>query len=227
MNSVQLLLQKHTRLLQHLDERFRTIQSMHAEQMQCGRGCAQCCHGLFDVSLPDAVRIVDAFAVLSQEKRSWVIPSASAIQERIQKEAAELQEPYFLNALSPERIDQIVESVPDVRCPFLDDADSCLIYAHRPLACRLEGIPMVDSRDGLFGDWCELNFRGGVSAELAEDLRMDYYEVQAIEHEVTGRLSQILLGSRQDEATAFIPSILLHILNYGDGLLNSQFRSRG
>ncbi len=32
----------------------------------------------------------------------------------------------------------------------------------RPMACRLEGVPMVDTRHGLLGDWCDLNFTGGV-----------------------------------------------------------------
>jgi hypothetical protein len=67
---------------------------------------------------------------------------------------------------------------------------------------------MVDINDGLFGDWCELNFKEGVSAELAEDLRLDYYEIQTIEQEVTGHLSQYFGASPQKEATLFIPSVI-------------------
>jgi hypothetical protein len=33
---------------------------------------------------------------------------------------------------------------------------------------------MVDVRDGLFGDWCELNFTEGVPKEAMADLQLDY-----------------------------------------------------
>ena len=67
---------------------------------------------------------------------------------------------------------------------------------------------MVDTRDGLFGDWCELNFKEGVFPETARDLSLDYYEIQAIELEATGNLSEVLLASRQEEATVFVPSVI-------------------
>ncbi len=206
--TVHLLLSKHNRLLQYIDQWFRSIQAKCGDQMQCGRGCAQCCYGLFDVSLPDAFRVAEAFRLLPAEIRSMVADRASAIQERICQEGTELRAPFFLNEISLDRIDQIVEQIPNIRCPLLDESDCCLTYRHRPLACRLEGVPMVDSHDGLFGDWCELNFKGGVSAELSEYLGLDYYEIQATEQEVTGHLAHHLLGSRQEEVTIFIPSII-------------------
>jgi Fe-S-cluster containining protein len=200
--------EKHNKLLQYLDDWFRSLQAKHADRMQCGPGCARCCHGLFDVSLPDALRIAKAFGTLPAEARSAAANRASAIQAKICQEAAELRAPFFLNAISQDRIDQLAERIQDVRCPLLDERNSCRIYDHRPLACRLEGIPMVDSRDGPFSDWCELNFKEGVSAELAEDFRLDYYEIHAIEQEVTEYLSQYLLASRQEQITLFIPSVI-------------------
>ena len=32
----------------------------------------------------------------------------------------------------------------------------------------------VVRRDGLFGDWCELNFKGGIPEGAARDLQLDY-----------------------------------------------------
>ncbi len=51
---------------------------------------------------------------------------------------------------------------------------------------------MVDARDGLFGDWCELNFTAGISPQMAEDLRLDYYGIQETE----------------EGPTIFIPSVI-------------------
>jgi hypothetical protein len=56
---------------------------------------------------------------------------------------------------------------------------------------------MVDIRDGLFGDWCELNFTQGISPEIAADLRLDFGEIQAIEQ----------------TAAVFIPSVIVAVVN--------------
>ncbi len=201
-------LEKHLQMLNHLDEWFRSYLASHLDQMQCGKGCAQCCCGLFDVSLPDALRIAKGFDMLAGGTRSLVVERASIIQGKIRQEAKELREPFFLNAVTQDRIDALVDCIQDAQCPFLDERGRCLIYEDRPLACRLEGIPMVDLHDGLFGDWCELNFKNGVTPKLKEDLRLDYYEIQAIEQEATGFLSQCLLAHRQEAVTLFIPSIV-------------------
>jgi len=201
-------LQKHNSLVDYLDKWFRSIQNKYADQMQCKGGCAQCCQGLFDISLPDAMRAAHAFGMLPQEIKAGVIKASSEIQEKIALEGTELQHPFFLNKLSPDRIDQLAGSVHDVGCPLLDDNDRCLIYEDRPIACRLEGVPMVDLHDGVFGDWCELNFKQGVPSELAEDLRLDYYQLQEVEEEVTAHLSSLLLGNRQKEVTVFLPSVI-------------------
>jgi hypothetical protein len=42
------------------------------------------------------------------------------------------------------------------------------------MSCRLEGVPMVDTHDGLFSDWCELNFVNGVPEAAWKDLEQDY-----------------------------------------------------
>lgn len=42
-------------------------------------------------------------------------------------------------------------------CTFLDEARNCRVYAHRPLICRTQGMPLLyQDREGLVV--CELNF---------------------------------------------------------------------
>ena len=192
MEFLRVPLQRHNRLLEKLAERLRYIQMKYADRMRCARGCALCCQGLFDISLPDALRISNGFHALPEQTREEVVERAMAIQRKSAKELQDLSPPFFLDSISQGRIDEMVANIGDVRCPFLDKRDSCLIYEYRPIACLLEGIPMVDAQDGLFGDWCNFNFREGVSLEMAEDLRLDYYEIQEIE----------------DGSTIFIPSVI-------------------
>jgi hypothetical protein len=198
----------HNKLLKRLDNWFRSIQIGHAGRMHCGRGCTKCCHGLFDISLPDALRLTDGFSLLPEDRRTAVTGRALDIHAKILHECPELKEPYFLGDISEGKLDEILECIGEVRCPLLHDDDTCLIYDYRPLACILEGIPMVDAQDGLFGDWCENNFKEGVSAEILKDLRLDYYEIQAIEQEVTAYISLHFPIDLQKENSIFIPSAI-------------------
>jgi len=210
MNSketVYRLIQKHEDMMRRLDEWFAHLHTLYPDKIKCERGCALCCHGLFDVSLADAVQIIRGYDLLPEDIRMSVRERASLIQRQIKGASGMAAEPLFLN-LSQGEIDELVERIDGVRCPFLGTDDECLIYDQRPLACRLEGVPMVDRHDGLFGDWCELNFQNGVENGLLEKLRLDYYEIQAIEQETTGDLSQLLFPARDEEVTIFIPSIL-------------------
>ncbi len=195
-------------LLERVDEWFHAVRSKHEGQFKCDAGCASCCHGLFDISLPDAIVVAEGMLKLPEPVRLDVSERACAIQADISTQAPELKAPFFLNRLGGEHIDEIVDRCSGVRCPFLGAHNECLIYEHRPLACRLEGVPMVDLRDGLFGDWCELNFPEGVSRRAHQDLQLDYYSIQHEEQFATERVSEKLLGERLKEATVFIPSLI-------------------
>ena len=68
---------------------------------------------------------------------------------------------------------------------------------------------MVDARDGLFGDWCELNFTEGVPPGPSSVLARDYYESQRVEEICTRALSPGALGRVWSRATTFIPSLVV------------------
>ena len=208
-------------LLAMLDRRFQFVRDQYPYAIACGDGCAACCHGLFDVSLPDARRIVRGYAALPPPVQDVVAERALRLQNRILRKLPELAPPYLattclLDASDQdvqERIDAMVESMPEARCTFLDDGDHCLIYADRPLACRLEGLPMVDGQDGLFDNWCERNFQEGITPEtesaLITDLQLDYYAMQDLEQAAAMRLLRLFGDSHstcQEAPTVLIPS---------------------
>ena len=66
---------------------------------------------------------------------------------------------------------------------------------------------MVDLRHGLFGDWCELNFKEGVTEAALSDLRQDYDRIDAIEEE---RSSAVAARARlaDHRLVTFIPSVI-------------------
>ncbi len=210
---------RHGRLLGRIDDWFSGVRQKHSGQMQCGRGCALCCYGLFDVTFPDALVVAEGLDSLSEDVRTGVKARAAVVQQLIMREAPGLTHPYLLRHANEARIDSIADSAKGSRCPFLGERSECLIYKHRPMACRLEGVPMLDAQDGLFGDWCELNFIGGVSAEATRDLQLDYYGIQAAQESFTRELTRELIGRALSRATVFIPSIVVEFEPFWKDLL--------
>ncbi len=206
-------------LLNETSKWFQIVQTRHADQMQCRSGCTACCHGLFDISLPDALHVTAGIASLPADTRDDVTAQAAEIQKRILARAPDLAAPYLLKMKDELLIDRVVARIQHPRCPFLGREDACLIYAYRPLACRLEGVPMVDEHDGLFGDWCEFNFTDGVGAESQEDLQRNYYALQDVERSSTAALSELFLGERLEAVTVFIPSLIVEYESFWAPLL--------
>ena len=209
---------KYDELLATLDRRFQSVHARYPYDIACGDGCAACCHGLFDVSLPDARRIVRGYAALPPPLQDAVAERALRLQDRILGKLPELSSPYLLDASDQnvqDRIDAMTELMPEARCIFLDDGDRCLIYDDRPMACRLEGLPMIDRHDGLFDDWCEKNFKEGIapetSSELMAELQLDYYAMQELEQMAAMRLVRLFRDSHptgKEAPTVLIPSII-------------------
>jgi Fe-S-cluster containining protein len=221
-HGVSSILDEYQSFIVELDTWFRSVRVKYGARMRCGEGCTFCCCGLFDIPLPDALRVATGFYRLSPSIRNDVTHQASTIHAELLREVPELEKPFYLNSISEARIDLLTDVFSTVRCPFLNVDDICLIYEYRPSACVLEGIPMVDFCDGLFDDWCEFNFTEGVDPVLEEDLRLDYYEIQATIQHVTESLIERIPALPKKEATVFIPSIVASFESFWRDLVNEQ-----
>jgi Fe-S-cluster containining protein len=177
----------------------------YADQMQCGKGCTACCHGLFDISLEDALQVARGYQQLPPEIQQRVNARASVLQQGILEQGPS-SAPTFFGEDDP-RIDEIVNAANSPPCPCLGANGECLIYDHRPISCRLEGVPMVDTRDGLFSDWCELNFVDGVPDNALEDLKRDYDSINSFEEARSAEVAQ-RAGLHDHRAVTFIPSVV-------------------
>jgi Fe-S-cluster containining protein len=191
-----------------IDEWFRRIRQQYPRQMRCGKGCTACCYGLFDISLADAVDVARGFEKLPPD-----------VQQRVRSRAVDLHSMIRERTFSEDdpRIDQIVDNANSPACPCLGDAGECLIYEHRPLACRLEGVPMVDVNEGLFGDWCELNFVEGVPDGAMRDLKLDYNRIDASEEARSAAVAR-QAGLSDPRAVTFIPSVIAEFDRFWNSL---------
>jgi hypothetical protein len=66
---------------------------------------------------------------------------------------------------------------------------------------------MVDIREGLFGDWCELNFTDGVPEAAQADLRQDYNRIGESEEARSAEIAE-RGGLPAARAVTFIPSVV-------------------
>lgn len=146
---------RYKRVLAQADEFFRGVMRTQPQNMQCGRGCSLCCHGLFEIGSGDVPLIAEGLAALHPMRRKKIVRRAveivaSSVHPNLRECSAEAKEEFF-------------ERTASTPCPNLNDAGECQIYEYRPLVCRTFGLPLREG-DTYLGDVCELNF-GGASED--------------------------------------------------------------
>ena len=109
-----------------VDQAFAEFKELHPDEVCCSKGCDDCCHAIFDVTLAEAVNLLKHFKQLSEVVQLQV-------QQNSKKALAERQE-----IVAAEKMDPVLVRV---RCPLLDDNGQCLCYESRPFSCRANGIP--------------------------------------------------------------------------------------
>ena len=127
-------------LSRQMDQVFERVRHQYPDCVTCQRECADCCHAVFDLTLIEALHINHRFNErFSGEARERILEKANAADRQVYKlkrQAAKdvregQSEATVVAALGTER----------VRCPMLNDKDLCDLYDHRPITCRLYGIP--------------------------------------------------------------------------------------
>lgn len=96
-----------------IDGFFARVQARHPDDLQCGTGCADCCHTRLTVTGVEAAAIAEHVAALAEPMRAE------------------------LAALAARPVDQAA-----IRCGALGDDDRCRIYPARPVVCRSHGAPI-------------------------------------------------------------------------------------
>lgn len=209
MNPMDNIYDAYGRLLRQVDEWFSECISRHPEQIRCGKGCAGCCRGLFDITLLDAWFLNRGFQKLPQDVRDKVAEKARRLLDRMLDLWPDWEEPFVLNGRPEEEWEELMPDEDETPCVLLDDAGQCLVYDHRPMTCRLHGLPLVDiSGEDFHDEWCTENF-AGVDPLTLTDLRYRFHDLFAEELSVFQKLMQQLLKQKINELDTFIPLALL------------------
>ena len=187
---------------------FRRSRDRAAQEIRCGQGCSACCRGLFDITLLDAALLQQGFAQLRPAVRKGVLERARRRLPELERRWPGFSHPYLLNHLPDEEWTSMPED--DMTpCPLLGEEGACLLYADRPMGCRLHGLPQVDLSGEVFEEsWCNRNFPG-TDPLARDDLRWEFRRLFEREIVLFRRFTRQLTGTVHRELDTFIPTALL------------------
>jgi len=203
---VQDIFDRYGSLLREVDDWFTTNIESHSTKISCHRGCSACCRGLFDITLLDAFFLRIGFNQLEDSVQQEVRRQSLARLDQINKRWPAFKNPWLLNLIPEPEWEDIMPEDDDTPCVMLSQDGACLVYEHRPMTCRLNGIPLIDiSGEELFDDWCTLNFTD-CDPLLLEDLRYPFNDLFAQELLLFQAMTRHLFDETLSELDTLIPA---------------------
>ncbi len=131
---------KYEELVKAADDVFQRVSKEHSECVKCEIKCSDCCHALFDLTLIEAIYINQKFKEkIKGNSKRVIIDKANDIDRQIYKIKRKAHKELEAGADENEILTRLAQE--RVRCPFLNDKDSCDLYENRPITCRFYGIP--------------------------------------------------------------------------------------
>lgn len=203
------LLDRYGSLLREVDAWFHACSARYPDQIRCHSGCSSCCRGLFDITLLDAFYLKRGVDQLPASQRKRIIAAANKRLKSLSLDFPAFVEPWLLNAIPEAEWDALMPEEDETPCLLLSEAGQCLVYEHRPMTCRLNGIPLIDvSGEELFDEWCTMNFIDKNPHKLRA-LRFDFLGLFAQELLLFHELMRSLIGVEISEVDLFIPAAVV------------------
>lgn len=123
-------------LVDRTDAAFREIQGSHSSSVKCQPHCADCCHAVFGLFLIEAAYLKQQFDRIPPEQKKDVLLRVSETERGLRR----LESKMRANGDDPAMQAHIL-ATERIRCPLLNHDNECTLYAHRPITCRVYGIP--------------------------------------------------------------------------------------
>jgi Fe-S-cluster containining protein len=167
-------------LSQAADQVFEKVKAEYPDCVKCDRECADCCHALFDLTLIEAFYINTRF---NERFHAAEREAALEMANRADRTIHKLKRDAFRDLKAGKDENDILADLATkkVRCPLLNAKDLCDLYDHRPITCRLYGIP---TSIGGLGRTCSLSGFEGGTAYPTVDIDKIHSRLQAISAEL-------------------------------------------
>ena len=123
------------------DSIFHQVKKQFPKAIKCKLQCSECCHALFDLTLIEAIYINHKFNdKFKDDKKKRLLEQTNKSDRMVhQLKRKAVKE---LKAGTSEDEILVGLSTAKVRCALLNDKEKCELYEHRPITCRLYGIPI-------------------------------------------------------------------------------------
>ncbi|GEM_PF-73176 len=132
--------QKYEAIIGESDQVFNAVRAKYAENVRCEKGCSDCCHALFDLTLVEALFLNTVFgARFTGQDRTRILKRADEADRLVHR----LKRDAFRAVKDGQNAQDILLEMAKVRvrCPLLDDNGLCEMYDARPVTCRIYGVP--------------------------------------------------------------------------------------
>jgi Fe-S-cluster containining protein len=133
---------KYEDLVLKVDAAFARVKEQFPEAVKCQKGCADCCHALFDLTLIEALYINARFnETFTDTQKQELLEKANKADRKIYK----IKKGAYRATQEGKNEEEVIEDVAKarIRCPLLGENDLCDMYGARPIACRVYGIPQA------------------------------------------------------------------------------------
>jgi Fe-S-cluster containining protein len=206
----QSLFHSYDLLVDKADEAFQKTKDLHGPSMACELHCSDCCHAVFGLFLIEAACLKNRFDELDTEKKKEVLLRCNETERGLKRLEKKLER----HGEDPETHASILARE-RIRCPLLDERNECVLYAHRPITCRVYGIPT--KIQGAARACGKAAFEKGVSYPVF-DLDGVYRNLYTLSRELLGEA-----GGKDPDKAAYLISVPRAIGASFDELIRETF----
>lgn len=115
---------------------FQEMQKQYGACMKCEPHCSDCCHAVFGLFLMEAAYLKEHFDRLADEEKRAALSRCKEAEKSLERLQNMLQD----HEGDPQ-IQASIMSRERIPCPLLNEHQECILYSHRPITCRVYGIP--------------------------------------------------------------------------------------
>lgn len=194
MTMLKDLFQEYESLVAKVDRAYQAIEEKCEPCVKCEIHCSDCCHSVFGLFLIESVYLNYHFDKLDGKAMEEVTLRG----DQSDQELLEIEKKLQVYDRDPQ-MQALAMAKERVRCPLLDNEQKCTLYSHRPITCRVYGIPTIINGN-LHACW-KAGFEEGKSYP-AFDLDSAYRELYVL----SGKLLEIA-GQKDMERASLLLSV--------------------
>jgi Fe-S-cluster containining protein len=172
-------------LVDKAEAAFQEMQKEHGSCMKCEPHCADCCHAVFGLFLIEAGYLKEQFDKLTEEEKR-----ASLLRCKEAEKSLERLHNMLREHEGDPQMQAYIMSRERIPCPLLSENQECVLYLHRPITCRVYGIP-TKIRGKARVCW---------KAEFKKDERYPVFDLDAVYRDLYFLSTELLKGSGEDNA---------------------------